>query len=91
MKYIKEYKEVKSDWTDSNKKLSKNFKFKNFDESISFVNKVAEIAKKQNHHPNIIINYDKVKITITDHEKGAVSDKCYKLVDSINKLKYNIE
>jgi 4a-hydroxytetrahydrobiopterin dehydratase len=73
-------------WNESKKKLERTFKFKSFDESISFVNKVAKIAEKQMHHPDIEINYDKVRISITDHEKGGVSEKCYKLVKSIDKL-----
>jgi 4a-hydroxytetrahydrobiopterin dehydratase len=74
------------EWNESKKKLERTFKFKSFDESISFVNKVAKIAEKQMHHPDIEINYDKVKISITDHEKGGVSEKCHKLVKSIDKL-----
>ena len=74
------------DWGSSKKKLERTFKFKDFNESIDFVNKVAKIAEKQNHHPDITINYNKVKISITDHEKGGVSDKCRKLVKSINEL-----
>jgi 4a-hydroxytetrahydrobiopterin dehydratase len=73
-------------WVESKKKLERTFKFKSFDESIDFVNKVAKIAEKQAHHPDIEINYDKVKISITDHEKGGVSEKCHKLVKSIDKL-----
>ena len=59
-------------WGDSNQKLERTFKFKDFNESIDFVNKVAKITETQNHHPDIEINYDKVKISITDHEKGGV-------------------
>jgi 4a-hydroxytetrahydrobiopterin dehydratase len=73
-------------WNESKKKLDRTFKFKSFDESISFVNKVAKIAEKQMHHPDIEINYNKVRISITDHEKGGVSEKCHKLVKSIDKL-----
>jgi len=73
-------------WDNSNKKLERTFKFKDFNESIDFVNKVAKIAKSQNHHPDIKINYNKVKISITDHEKGGVSEKCHKLVKTIDKL-----
>jgi 4a-hydroxytetrahydrobiopterin dehydratase len=73
-------------WVESNKKLERTYNFKSFNESIDFVNKVAKIAEKQNHHPDIQINYNKVKISITDHEKGGVSEKCHKLVKSINKL-----
>jgi 4a-hydroxytetrahydrobiopterin dehydratase len=73
-------------WGESKKKIEKTFKFQSFDESIDFVNKVAEIAEEQNHHPDIEINFDKVKISITDHEKGGVSEKCHKLVKSIDDM-----
>jgi 4a-hydroxytetrahydrobiopterin dehydratase len=73
-------------WGDSKQKLERTFKFKDFNESIDFVNKVAKIAETQNHHPDIEINYNKVKISITDHEKGGVSDKCHKLVKSIDDM-----
>ena len=74
------------DWRESNQKLERTFKFKDFNDSIDFVNKVAKIAETQNHHPDIEIKYDKVKISITDHEKGGVSDKCHKLVKSIDDM-----
>jgi 4a-hydroxytetrahydrobiopterin dehydratase len=74
-------------WGDSNQKLERTFKFKDFNGSIDFVNKVAKIAETQNHHPDIEIKYNKVKISITDHEKGGVSEKCHRLVKSIDKLK----
>jgi len=73
-------------WSDSKQKLERTFKFKDFNESMEFVNKVAKIAESQNHHPDIKINYNKVKLSITDHEKGGVSDKCHKLVKDIDKL-----
>ena len=75
------------DWGNSKEKLEKTFEFEDFNDSIDFVNKVAKIAEQQNHHPDITIKYDKVKISITDHEKGGVSEKCRKLVKSIDKLK----
>ena len=74
-------------WGDSKQKLERTFKFKDFNESIDFVNKVAKIAETQNHHPDIEIKYDKVKISITDHEKGGVSEKCHKFVKSIDVIK----
>lgn len=73
----------------STKRLTKSFKFEGFKESIDFVNKVAKIAEKQNHHPEISIYYDKVNISITDHEKGGVSEKCHKFMDEVNKINSN--
>jgi 4a-hydroxytetrahydrobiopterin dehydratase len=74
-------------WGSSNQKLKKTFKFKDFNDAIDFVNKVAKISEQQNHHPDIEIKYNKVNISITDHEKGGVSEKCYKFVKSVDKLK----
>jgi len=57
------------DWGDSKEKLERTFKFKDFNDSIDFVNKVAKIAEKQNHHPDITINYNKVTISIQTTKK----------------------
>lgn len=73
-------------WKNSSNKLSKTFKFNSFNDSIDFVNKVAKIANKQNHHPDMVIKFDKVTISITDHEKGGVSEKCHKFVKAVNEL-----
>jgi 4a-hydroxytetrahydrobiopterin dehydratase len=85
-KVLKEKVNESKDWGNSNQKLEKTFTFKDFNESINFVNKVAKIAETQNHHPDIKINYDKVTISITDHEKGGVSEKCHKFVKSIDNM-----
>lgn len=54
---------------------------------MKFVDKVSKIAEKQNHHPEMKITYDKVSISITDHEKGDVSDKCYKFANAVEDIK----
>lgn len=73
-------------WGNSKKKLEKTFSFSDFNTAIKFVNKVARIAEKQNHHPKIIIDYNEVTVSITDHEAGKVSDKCIKFVNAIDKI-----
>ena len=85
-KVLKEEKESHKGWKTTNGNLIKKFKFSDYNETMDFVNKVARIAKKQNHHPEMKIGYDKVIITITDHEKGGVSEKCHKFVDAVNKI-----
>lgn len=71
---------------ESKKELNSKFKFSNYEETLDFVNKVAKIAKKQNHHPDINFDYNNVEISITDHEKGGVSDKCHKFMGAVDKL-----
>ena len=76
----------KSDWKEGNNKLTKTFYFKNYKEVIPFVNQVMKIADKQNHHPDMTVHYDNVKLSITDHDKGGVSEKCHKFVNAVDKL-----
>jgi len=87
----KKFREVlggdkKNTWKEVNGKLVNKYKFSNYDETVNFVNKIEKIAKKQNHHPEITFGFDTVKLTITDHEKGGVSDKCHKFTKEVNKL-----
>ena len=76
-----------SNWEEVSNKLIKIFYFKNYKEVIPFVNSVMKIADKQNHHPDMTVHYDNVKLSITNHDKGKVSDKCHKFVDEVNKIK----
>lgn len=65
---------LKTTWhVDGNKKISKEFKFKDFKEAMEFVNKVAEIANREDHHPDIHIYYNKVAIELTTHAIGGLS------------------
>lgn len=84
---LMEEKDNTSDWKKINGGLTNKYKFSDYDETIEFVNKVAKIAKKQNHHPDIKIGYDVVEISITDHEKGGVSEKCHKFIKEVNNIK----
>ena len=66
---------------------SRIFDFQDFDSSISFVNKVAVIANKLNHHPKITIDYNKVEINTTTHDEGnTITEKDYHLCKEIDKI-----
>jgi|LakMenE18May11ns_1017448.scaffolds.fasta_scaffold9950946_1 hypothetical protein len=75
-----------SDWTEINNKLEKTFKFDNYNEVVLFTNKVMQIAINQDHHPEMNVHYNFVKLRITDYEKGAVSDKCHRFINEVNKI-----
>ena len=60
-------------WTLSEKKIERLFTFKDFKTSIAFVNKVAAIAEEQNHHPDIAVFYNKVKVTLSTHKVGGLT------------------
>ena len=82
-----EYTPVRtSDWTEINNKLEKTFKFDNYNEVVLFSNKVMQIAINQDHHPEIHVHYNFIKVRITDYEQGTVSEKCQRFVSAVNKI-----
>lgn len=69
------------------KMIYKEFKFRNFKEALEFVNKVGEIAEKENHHPNIYLhNWNKVKIELTTHNIKGLSENDFILASKIDRL-----
>lgn len=71
----------------NNKKIQKDFTFKNFVETIEFVNKVAEIAEEEGHHPDLFIHsYKKLRITLSTHAIGGLSENDFILAAKIDKL-----
>ena len=76
-------------WIYQNKAICKKFKFKNYMEGINFVNLVAEIAEKRNHHPDIAIGWCEVNLNISSHDLGGVTTHCINLAMDIDLLNNN--
>ncbi|MDC0506197.1 4a-hydroxytetrahydrobiopterin dehydratase [Candidatus Gracilibacteria bacterium] len=69
-------------------KLLQKFEFNNFSEAMDFVNKVAKLSERLNHHPNIAIySYKYVAIEIYTHSEDCITDKDYELANFIDKIK----
>lgn len=82
---IKNLEKVRG-WKLERNKIVREFIFNNFIESISFVNKIAEAAEKEQHHPDISIRYNKVKIILSTHSVNGVTDKDFRLAKLIDGL-----
>ena len=67
-------------------KVTKEFKFKNFLEAMEFVNKVAEIAEQEQHHPDISISYSKVGIKTWTHAINGLSENDFILAAKIDQI-----
>lgn len=68
------------------KKIQKKFTFKDFNEAIDFVHKVAEVAESEGHHPDIHINYNKVVIELFTHAIGGLSENDFILASKVDQL-----
>ena len=67
--------------------IEKTLQFKDFATTLSFVNKVGEIAEKENHHPDIaIFSWNKVKFTLSTHSIGGLSENDFILAAKIDAL-----
>lgn len=74
-------------WKNTDNKLIRKFVFKDFIEVMGFVNKVAILSEKNNHHPEIKITYNTVTIELTTHDLGnIISEKDHLLSSEIDKL-----
>ena len=75
-------------WTNENDKLTRTFTFGNFVEAVDFVNKIAPLSEKANHHPDIeIFSYKNVKIKLSTHDAGdKVTEKDIKLSKEIDRI-----
>ncbi len=73
-------------WEQKGNEIVKQFKFKNFVESVGFVNKTAILAEKADHHPDILIEYNKVNLTLSTHSEGGLTEKDFNLAHEIEKV-----
>ena len=68
-----------SSWSVVNGVIQRPFQHKDFVESIKFVNPVAELAEAAQHHPDILIRWNKVTLTLTTHDAGGITEKDFEL------------
>lgn len=68
------------------KKIVKEFKFKDFIEAKYFLDTVSLVAQEQGHHPNMTLMYNKVKITLTTHAAGGLTENDFIMAGIIDNL-----
>lgn len=69
------------------KSIEKELIFKNFDKAMDFVNMVADEAEFEGHHPDIEVRYNKVKLILSTHSIGGLSENDFVLAAKINAIK----
>jgi 4a-hydroxytetrahydrobiopterin dehydratase len=84
---IQEQAKVLSGWTVEDSKLYITRTFKDFIQAIEFVNKLVEPAESAGHHPDIEISYNKVKITLTTHDAGGLTQADFDVAQAISQIK----
>ncbi len=71
-------------WKQNGNAIERNFEFADFKAAMDFVNKMADLAEQANHHPDIDIRYNKVKLSLVSHDSGGVTDRDVRMAERIN-------
>ena len=74
------------DWAELNGEIQRTYQFSGFVEAIAFVQKVADEAESAQHHPDIMIRYNKVTLTLTTHDAGGITIKDFDLANKADTL-----
>lgn len=83
---VNHYLESLDDWGLDNDAIKREWIFKDFTEAIDFINMIAVIAEKNNHHPEIYNVYNRVSLRFNTHDAGGITEKDIKIAKEINKL-----
>lgn len=74
-------------WKKVSHRLKKVFTFDNYEETMAFVNDVADLAEEANHHPTMTVGYDEVVIELTTHDAGnTITEKDRLLAERIDDI-----
>lgn len=71
------------EWTREGDAIRRTFTFRNFLESVEFVNRVTERAEEMNHHPDVDIRWNKVTLRLSTHSLGGLSKADFELAAAL--------
>jgi 4a-hydroxytetrahydrobiopterin dehydratase len=73
-------------WEFSGSQIAREFKFEAFLDGIEFVRNVADLAERLDHHPDIDIRYTSVRVAVSSHDVGGITERDFRLAIGINAL-----
>ncbi|TVQ59109.1 MAG: 4a-hydroxytetrahydrobiopterin dehydratase, partial [Phycisphaerales bacterium] len=72
---IKHELDALREWSEINDAIQRTYQFKDFAQAMAFVNRVADHAETMDHHPDILVRYNKVSLTLSTHDAGGITEK----------------
>ncbi len=83
---IKDWLKKLPEWELEKKHIERTFEFEDFSAAIDFVNSVAEIAEDEEHHPEIDIRYNKVRLQLSTHTEGGLTERDFEVAQKVETL-----
>ena len=81
----KQLKTIKN-WHFENNTIKKEFNFQTYMDSIAFINQLAEISEKNNHHPDMYVGWCNINLTFTSHDYGGVTKACITMAKAADEI-----
>lgn len=78
--------QIPTGWAPTDHTIHRTFPTKSFVRGVDFVTAIKDLAEAANHHPDIILTYPAVIVTLTTHDENAVTTKDLALAAQINEL-----
>ena len=76
---IKQELDQLREWSEVTDAIQRTYQFKDFAQAMAFVNRVADHAEAMDHHPDILVRYNKVSLTLSTHDAGGITEKDFAL------------
>jgi len=73
-------------WVAREERLSKTFQFKDFREAMAFLNRMADVAESEGHHPDFCVHYNRVDILLWTHAIDGLSENDFILAAKLDAL-----
>lgn len=73
-------------WQCDGKSLHREFRFPDFEATMAFVNAVADIARHQDHHPDLTVGYSTVGVRYSSHDVGGLSPRDFRAAAAVDQL-----
>jgi 4a-hydroxytetrahydrobiopterin dehydratase len=83
---IKDWMKKLPEWELEKKHIERLFEFDEFAQAIDFVNSVADIAEEEEHHPEMDIRYNKVRVQLSTHSQGGLTERDFEVAEKIDTL-----
>jgi len=73
-------------WSRDGNAITRTWKFKDFPEALAFINRVGELAESMDHHPDIHNSWATVRLSLTTHDRGGLTNLDFDLAKKIDGL-----
>ncbi len=74
------------EWSEVGDTIQRTYQFKDFVDAMAFVNTVADAAEADQHHPDILIRYSKVTLTLATHDANGLTEKDFDLARKADEM-----